>query len=185
MRVIAGEFRGRRLLAPEGQDVRPTSDRVREAIFSMLGEAVEGASCLDLFAGTGALGIEALSRGATSCVFSDASRRSIALLHNNLKSLQVADRADVLSADYRQALRKLRDKDAQVGIAFVDPPYAAGYYRPVMQMLADYGIILIGGLVVVESDARRRADIDVDGFSIIREKTYGKVAVDIYEWVGV
>ncbi len=121
MRVIAGSAKGRRLGGvPPG--VRPLSDRAREGLFSSLGERVVGARCLDLFAGTGAIGIEALSRGATSCVFVDRSRRAAAAIRANLARAGFADRAEVVTSDVGEYLRAGPDEE-QVELVFLDPPY--------------------------------------------------------------
>lgn len=128
MRVVAGVAGGRRLQAPAGRKVRPTSERVREALFNSLGslDVVVGAGVIDLFAGTGALGIEALSRGAASATFVDADARAVAAIKENLRATGLADRARVVQAD---VLRYLADRQGQADpgtfdIAFADPPYA-------------------------------------------------------------
>ncbi|MDR3224711.1 MAG: 16S rRNA (guanine(966)-N(2))-methyltransferase RsmD [Clostridiales Family XIII bacterium] len=173
MRVIAGEYKGRKLIAPPGSDVRPTSDKVKEAVFSMLAERVIGASCLDIFAGTGALGIEALSRGARDCVFCEVSPAAYSALTENLR---FASNAQRYKTDFRLLLKRTRSKK---DIAFVDPPYKAGYYEEVMKMLLDYDIISEGGIVVLERHAGDPQEYR--GFLPTRIKRYGKTQVEFYE----
>ncbi|MDR0596327.1 MAG: 16S rRNA (guanine(966)-N(2))-methyltransferase RsmD [Clostridiales Family XIII bacterium] len=175
MRVITGEYKGRKLVCPSGDEVRPTSDKVKEAIFSMIAERVVGASCLDLFAGTGALGIEALSRGAKGCLFCESSPAAYAALTENLR---FAERARSYKTDFRALLRRLRSGE-KADIVFVDPPYQAGYYSEVMKMLLDYDIINTGGLAVLERHAGEPQDYT--GFLPLRIRKYGKTQVEIYE----
>ena len=125
MRIIAGEWRGRRLLAPAGSAVRPTTDRIRESWFSILGDTVRGASVLDLFAGSGALGLEALSRGATSAVFVERSRKTIRILEQNLEALEVGHRARIVAGDALAFVRRLGPGDFDLCLA--DPPYDRGF----------------------------------------------------------
>jgi 16S rRNA (guanine966-N2)-methyltransferase len=123
MRVIAGKYGGRRLRAPKGRTTRPTSDRVKEALFSMLGD-VEGATVLDLFAGTGALAIEALSRGAARAVFVERDARAVEALKANLKELGVGpEQAEVRRGEAERALRNAREREETYDLVFVDPPY--------------------------------------------------------------
>jgi 16S rRNA (guanine(966)-N(2))-methyltransferase RsmD len=184
MRVIAGIYKGRNIVTPQGRDVRPTSDKVKGAVFSMLeclvapgaGEgALAGLRCLDLFAGTGALGLEALSRGAASCTFVDVSPAAAAALEENTRFVRGGSSARILRSDWRLALRRMK-KD--IDIVFVDPPYGAGYYDEVMKMLHEYDIIVGDGFVVVESQDTAGA---YEGFALLREKRYGKTRIGIYE----
>lgn len=125
MRVIAGSAKGMRLgRVPAG--TRPVSDRAREGLFASLGAEVDGARCLDLFAGTGAVGIEALSRGARTCTFVDRSKEATAAIRGNLETTKLADRAVVRTADVRAWLRRRRSGDASVQLVFCDPPYDLG-----------------------------------------------------------
>ena len=168
MRVVAGLAGGRRLRAPVGRQVRPTSERVREALFNALGslDAVEGAAVLDLFAGTGALGIEALSRGAASAVFVDADARAVAAIKANLRDTGLAERARVVQAD---VLKYLAGGPAPVDVAFADPPYAFdGWPR----LLA----VLPARLVAIE--ARSHVDLP-DGWHPLRSKRYGDTVVTL------
>jgi 16S rRNA (guanine(966)-N(2))-methyltransferase RsmD len=168
---------------------------VKEAIFNMLGASVVDASVVDLFAGTGGLGIEALSEGANVCWFCDNSGESVALLRRNLSLLGVGTEGRVIHADFRRALREIATRaggtevkssvaplPGVVDLIFVDPPYERGYYDEVMQILATYDMMSPGGLVVMERAADPRAEERVfPGFRRLKSKRYGHTTVDIYE----
>lgn len=165
MRVVAGTCRGRTLVAPDGFETRPTSDRVREAVFNALGSlgAVEGARVVDLFAGSGALGIEALSRGAVHCTFVDRNRAARDVIHQNLRSLGLVGRAEVVADDVLLFLRNAATFD----LAVADPPYR----------FDDWGALLLGidaGTAVIESN--RLIEMP-PGWSTVREKRYGGTVV--------
>jgi 16S rRNA (guanine966-N2)-methyltransferase len=169
MRVVAGLAGGRRLQAPAGRQVRPTSERVREALFNALGsmDAIAGATVLDLFAGTGALGIEALSRGATSAIFVDADARAIAAVKANLQATGLADRARVVQAD---AMRFLTERPpSKADVAFADPPYAFDGWARLLEVLP-------AALVAIE--ARSHVDLP-PGWRPLRSKRYGDTVVTL------
>jgi 16S rRNA (guanine966-N2)-methyltransferase len=180
MRVIAGRFGGRRLSAPRGAGTRPTADRVREALFSMLGP-LEGLSVLDLFAGTGALGIEALSRGAASAVFVERDRLALTALHANLAALGLDPAADasaeVRSQDAFAALASAAGSGERYDLIFLDPPYAQAlaWGPKLAQALPE--VLAAEGLVVVESD--RRAPLSV-GLPVRRQRRYGDTSITIH-----
>ena len=180
MRVVAGRFGGRRLSAPPGPGTRPTSDRVREALFSILhaGGAIGGARVLDLYAGSGALGIEALSRGATSAVFVERDGRATAALRANLDLLGLTSQeADVRRADVLGALREARTRAETYDLALCDPPYrlAAGLGASLSEALAP--VLAPHARVVCESDRRAPLDLDLD---LIDERRYGDTLIRIY-----
>lgn len=176
MRVVAGTLRGRRFDAPSGTATRPTSDRVREALFSILGAAVEDARVLDLFAGSGALGIEALSRGARSAVFVERDKRVVGVLRANLAALGLD--AEVRPVDAVRALRDAAARGETYDLAFLDPPYrhAAEWGAGLGQGLE--GLVVPGGRVVTESD--RRAPLDLP-LPLVTERRYGDTLIRIHE----
>ena len=178
MRVIAGDFKGRKLVSPKGTDVRPTSDRVKEAIFSMVQPALPGATCLDLFAGTGALGIEALSRGARRVYFCDNADMSLAAVRQNLDACRVeGPRAAVMKADWRASVKNIEEK---CNIVFIDAPYhMCEHYSEILKTLAVQGLLTTGALVALERDAGMGGYLMPAGFERIREKRYGGVGVDL------
>jgi 16S rRNA (guanine966-N2)-methyltransferase len=175
MRVVAGSLGGRRLVAPRGGGTRPTSDRVREALFSILGD-VTGDAVLDLFAGSGALGIEALSRGAASATLVDTAAASIAAVRENLRALELPA-AEVFRADARAFLRDARRAGRQYDLVFLDPPYrdAAGLAADLSHNLAS--VLAPRARIVVESD--RRAPLDL-AFPLQSERRYGDTLIRIH-----
>jgi len=177
MRVIAGRLGGRRLKAPTGRATRPTSDRVREALFAMLGE-LQGASVLDLFAGTGALGIEALSRGAERAVFVERDARAVGVLAENLDSLGISSQAaEVRRADALAALQSARERKETYDLVFIDPPY-----RQALEWGTELSAILPsllrpGARIVVESDRRAPLELEVP---VERQRRYGDTSITIH-----
>lgn len=175
MRIITGTARGRKLTAPEGRDVRPTPERVKEGIFSALQFDIEGRRVLDLFAGSGQLGLEALSRGAESCTFVDASESSLNLVRKNLESTYLSEKAKVVRSDYAAFTAACRDT---FDIAFLDPPYSAGLLMPavkaVLPLMSDYGVI------ICEHPPEVKLDEEIGGFKITKAYRYGKVLVTLY-----
>ena len=149
MRVVAGRLGGRRLEAPKGRDTRPTSDRVREALFSILGPRVEGAHALDLFAGSGALGIEALSRGAASATFVDSDARATAVLRRNLQSFGLAEHVE-----RRDALSYLERATATFDLVFLDPPYSSAARLGASLSERLPAVLAPHSVIVTESDKR-------------------------------
>jgi 16S rRNA (guanine966-N2)-methyltransferase len=165
VRVVAGDLRGRRIEAPTTEATRPTTDKVREAVFNSLRsmDVVEGARVLDLFAGTGAMGIEALSRGAAHCVFVESDRAALAVLRTNLQQLGVADKSTVISGD---AVMQASQQQG-IDLLIADPPYG---YKDWARLLAG----VTAGLVVLESD---REVGDIEGWNTVRAKKYGRTHV--------
>jgi 16S rRNA (guanine966-N2)-methyltransferase len=179
MRIVAGEYGGRRLTAPKGTSTRPTADRVREALFSSLGDSVAGARVLDLFAGSGALGLEALSRGAVHATFVDSDARAIAAVRANLSALAIgAERAEAHRRGHAAFLRTARGAGRQYDLVLLDPPYrlAAGLGRELTQELAD--LLATGARVVAESD--RRAPLALQ-LPLTTERRYGDTLIRIHE----
>ena len=175
MRVITGSARGRRLAAPVGMDVRPTSDKVKEAVFSAVQFDLAGSEILDLFAGSGQLGIEALSRGARSCVFVDSSRISVETAKENITAAGFRNEAVVMNSDSEQYLRMCRQS---FDIAFVDPPYKKGLIEKVMPLLC--GHMSDRGIVVCEHE--KGLELPESFGSLVKRKTYryGKTEVTLY-----
>ncbi len=167
MRIIAGKHRGRVLAAFAGRDVRPTSDRVKESLFSMLAYRLPAARVLDLFCGSGALGLESLSRGAREAVFNDCSRDSIAILRKNLALLK--ENGTVYNYDYANCLRCVEGK---FDVVFVDPPYAEDYLPNVLALVKERELLNEGGLLVYESE--QKCDRSFDGFERVDERCYGR-----------
>lgn len=176
MRIITGTARGRRLITPEGLDVRPTPEKVKEALFSALQFDIEGRRVLDLFAGSGQLGIEALSRGAKGATFVDLSPVSIRTVEKNLSTAGLKDNACVIKTDYATFCASSRDI---FDIAFLDPPYDEGMLLPaikaVLPLMSDYGTVICEHPPYVELPQ------EIGGFSVSRTYRYGKIHVTVYK----
>lgn len=153
MRVIAGKFRSRRLAAPPGAETRPTSDRLRETLFNVVAAATPGSAWLDLFAGTGAIGIEALSRGARSVCFVESSKKAARTLRANLESLGIDSGFELIERDVSTALRQLNARPTVFDFCYLDPPYRRmGDYEQTLSFLAESNLIAPTGLVIAEHD---------------------------------
>lgn len=180
MRIIAGTAKGTRLRAPKGLEVRPTLDRVREALFSILGPRLEGARFLDLFAGTGANGIEALSRGAAACVFVDNEPRALEAIRANLERARVAQRADVRHLTLPAGLMALAGNAGPFDIVFADPPYDYREHAALMDFLWKSSLLAPEGLIVVEHPVRRPVDATAAAYKWKRTALYGDTALSFY-----
>lgn len=177
MRVVAGRVKGHRLVAPRGMDTRPTSDKVREAIFGMLGDEVEDRAVLDLFAGTGALGIEALSRGASSAVFVERRPPACQIIRTNLKHTRLEEEARLLCMPVERALTIL---DEQFGLVLLDPPYAYPQLPAILGMLGGALVIANDTIVVFEHSPRFAIQDRYGRLVLRRQRTYGDTAVAIF-----
>lgn len=175
MRVITGTARGMKLRTLEGTDVRPTTDQVKESIFSIIQFEVENARVLDLFAGCGQLGIEALSRGAHSVTFVDNSRASVNIVKENLEHTKLSKNTIVKNEDSIGFLQMTRDT---FDIAFLDPPYGKGLIEKALPLLVLK--MAQGGVIVCETAAEESLPEEVGDFSIYREYKYGKIKLTIY-----
>lgn len=172
MRIITGMARGARLKAPKGLRTRPTADRVKESLFSILGDRVRGARVLDLFAGTGSLGLEALSRGASSAVFVD--RATIALVRENAVHTHLFARAQFFSQDVFLALSRLKAVGETFDLVFCDPPYEAGLWQRVLLALDTSSLLSPAVQVVVECDAAEGEEPFLSSLSLRRTVRYGR-----------
>lgn len=180
MRIIGGRFRGRRLATVAGP-VRPTADRVREAIFNILGDRVRDAAVLDLYAGTGALGLEALSRGAATVVFVEQHRRVLQLLQRNLALLGLTSQARILAGRVLGILPRLARSGCRFNLVFLDPPYGHGLAAATLKTLASLDLVQPGGLVVVE---HHRAEELAPAYAALHRsdcRTYGTTCVSFYQ----
>ena len=182
MRITGGRFGGRALKVPKTDAVRPTQDRVREALFNILAPEMPGAAFLDLFAGSGAVGLEALSRGAASVTFVEANRRHLAVLKENLAALLPSPPPPValVAADCYRYLSSYAGPGFT--IAFADPPYALGEargYASVLAALAERGVVRPDGLFVAEMTAVQRAE-ETPGWELLRDRTYGRTRLCVW-----
>ena len=177
MRIITGEYKGRKLETPRGDDIRPTTDKVKEAIFNLLMHDVYDAVCVDLFTGTGNLGLEALSRGARRCYFCDNARDSLNLAKTNIKKCQASEKAIVLAGDYSKCLSRIRE---QADIFFLDPPYQAGLYENCLERIDTLDLLSQKGIIIAEHGARDQMPERAGNLRKVRERRYGKIMISIY-----
>ncbi|MCL2350907.1 MAG: 16S rRNA (guanine(966)-N(2))-methyltransferase RsmD [Firmicutes bacterium] len=171
MRVIAGEARGRRLLSPAGLEVRPTADRFRETLFDIIGPDIIGRAFLDLFAGSGAVGIEALSRGAEFAAFADNSPAAAKVIEKNIALVKYQSKSLVLEADCLEALRVLAEGGRSFDFIFMDPPYHKNLCPACLKRVWDLGLLREDGLIVVEKAPDEELP-DAEGFVKARVKGY-------------
>ena len=175
MRIITGKAKGCRLETLSGLDTRPTVERVKEGIFSAISFEIEGRRVLDLFAGSGQMGLEALSRGAASCVFVDRSRDAVQVIRRNMATARLAENAVVLCSEAEAYLQHCRER---FGLVFLDPPYDAELLVPCLERLSD--LVEKGGAVLCESDRQTELPETVGNLCLERSYRYGRVAVRLY-----
>jgi 16S rRNA (guanine(966)-N(2))-methyltransferase RsmD len=182
MRIVAGTAKGRALTAPKptSRHIRPTADRVRETLFNILGQWLEGESVLDLYAGTGALGLEALSRGAGRAVLVDQDKEALALCRQNTDHLGFADKVEILALPVARAVDTLGKKGAKFEIIFADPPYAAKVVEAVLEQVGRAGLLAPGGTLIVEHDKREEAPESHEGFSRVDQRRFGDTVASFF-----
>ena len=177
MRVITGTARGIQLKTPDGMTTRPTTDRVKEAMFSIIHFEIPGARVLDLFGGTGQLGIEALSRGAQSAVFVDAGEPACRLIRENLKRTKLEGQGRVVRSDYQDYLRRSRD---QFDIILLDPPYAEVFLENALKCITEIDILRQGGIIVTERPLGKELPWEFPGYERSKDYKYGKTLLTVY-----
>ena len=177
MRVITGKARGVQLKTPDGMLTRPTADRVKEALFSIINFDLPGAAVLDLFGGTGQLGIEALSRGAKSAVFVDQREDACKIIRENLRRTKLESQARVIRSDYLDYLRRSREK---FDIILLDPPYAEVFLENALKCITEIDILQSGGIIVAERPVEKELPFEFEGFSRSKDYKYGKTLLTIY-----
>ncbi len=177
MRVISGKAKGTVLKSPDGMATRPTTDRAKESMFSIIQFDIPGASVLDLFGGTGQLGIEALSRGAKRAVFVDEREDACKLIRENIKRTHMTEYAGVIRSDYVNYLRICREK---FDIIFLDPPYVEVFLENSLKIISEIDILQTGGIIVTERPFEKSLAVELSGFERSRDYKYGKTFVTIY-----
>lgn len=177
MRIVAGDFKGRRLETPDNYDIRPTSEKVKEALFSIISGNLYDAVCCDLFAGTGNLGLEALSRGASKCYFGDNSRVSIELVRRNVEHCRAEEWSQVIFGDYEKVLTKIHEP---VDIFFLDPPYKKGLYEDCFRLISEMNLLAEEGIIVAEHASEDEFPEEIEGFIKLKERRYGSMTITIY-----
>ena len=180
MRIIGGEFRSRKIERPSFDVARPTKDRVREAVFSIIAARLEGARILDVFAGSGAYGLEALSRGAKSCIFVEKHVECTGIISSNIKKLGVVEKTKIRKRDVFECLEDLGRKGEKFDIIFSDPPYGLDITKNILIMIERYDILSDFGLLVAEHDSKEEIPEGVGTVSIYKQKTYGISSISVF-----
>ncbi len=181
MRVIGGKYKGKRLTAPKGDKIRPTSDRVKESIFNIIADKIEAATVIDAFAGSGSLGIEALSRGASKAYFIDKDFNAIQLLEKNLAGIDGEHK--IVRASAFTAFSALAGKDVKADLIFLDPPYHNGFYANAIKDIAKSNLLAENGLVVMEKPTKDCNDYSFGRLRLARQKAYGDTTICFYSYV--
>ena len=177
MRIISGSRRGHKLFEFEGQDIRPTTDRVKESIFNLIQSYVINADVLDMFAGSGALSFEAVSRGANSAVLVDCDKNSVAVINKNIRALGFENVCKVLNMSCFDYVSTTANK---FDIIFLDPPYNKGFIEPALSAISDRSLLAEDGIIVLESDDTDFKS-EVAGLEVIKQKRYGRTFITIYK----
>jgi 16S rRNA (guanine966-N2)-methyltransferase len=180
MRVIAGEAKGRRLKAPKGRELRPTGDRVKEALFNILPHDLSGRKVLDLFAGTGNLSIEALSRGAEEAVLVDISRDAVQVIEENVRGLGLTERARVLTAPVFKSVRMLSRGEERFDLIFLDPPYDKELVGETLKAIAAEGLLAESGVVVAEHSVREKVQERYGALALSDQRRYGDTMLSFF-----
>lgn len=177
MRVITGRARGVRLKTPEGLNTRPTTDRVKEGLFSVIQFEIEGRTVLDLFAGTGQLGIEALSRGASHAVFVDQGLKAVQLVKENVKRAGMEKCSRVMQSDYASFLKSTKET---FDIIFLDPPYAEKFLENALNIISEIDILRDGGIIICEKTVEKPLNLEYPGLIFRKEYRYGKTSLVLF-----
>jgi 16S rRNA (guanine966-N2)-methyltransferase len=182
VRVVSGSAKGRPLKSVPGTGTRPTTDKVKEAVFSMIGPYFEGGTALDLFAGTGGLGIEALSRGMEHAIFIDMEPKSIETIHANLRATRLTSQAEVYRNEAERALKVLAKREILVDVVFLDPPYRLKNADELLQQMHERSLLQDQATIVIEHDSKYEYPDNFSHFICIRKALYGESAITIYEY---
>ena len=181
LRVISGKARGLKLDTPKNQDVRPTTDRVKESLFNMINSYIMDSNILDLFAGTGSLGIECLSRGAKNCVFVDKSKDSINIVRSNVKKARVENESTILNVDFKDAVKRLSTQNQKFDVIFMDPPYYENMFIECLKSIDEFNLLDEDGIIVVEHDTKDLFEDSIGRLNKSREKKYGNTTLTFYK----
>ena len=180
MRVISGKAGGLRLNSLKGLATRPTADRIKESLFNIINPFISNAEVLDLFAGTGALGIEALSRGAKAATFIDKCRDSIALIKSNLEHTGLSQISEVYLLDYETAIKKLSGLGKRYNIVFIDPPYSKGMELKAVELLLQCGLAATDCMLIIETEQKLSLPEKLFGATRVDKREYGRTAISFY-----
>jgi len=177
LRIISGKLKGRRLNTPRDNQIRPTTDKVKESIFNMLMPYIEDAVVIDLFSGTGNLGLEAISRGAKHCYFGDKARESLLLTKGNIQYCEVENQSTLISGEFERVLERIHQK---TDVIFLDPPYKAGLLENCLKKIEESEILSEDGVIVIEHGKQEILEDQIGIFTKIKEKRYGTILVSLF-----
>jgi len=181
MRVISGTAKGHKLKSLDGMATRPTADKIKESLFNILLPIISDTYVLDLFAGTGSIGIEALSRGAEFAVFIDKNPSAVKIIRENLIHTKLQDKSKIYNADYKKYINNIYDGERAFDIIFIDPPYNKGLIIPAMQLIGEKKLLSPDGLIVVEHGKEENIPEQIGDFKAIRKQDYGRTIITFYK----
>ena len=185
MRIITGKARGLKLTVPKNMDVRPTADRVKESLFNIIGTKIIGARVLDMFAGTGNLGLESWSRGAAAVTFVDESRESLRLVQSNIIKCRAEADVQVLKGSAVNIIENLHHQGLKFDFVFCDPPYNKGWVQKVLQKTAHFQVLKDGGYLIIEHSRHDEIGVLAGCFELVRQETYGETLLSFIRFAKV
>lgn len=179
MRIISGQNRGTKLNTLEGENTRPTLDRVKEPLFNIINFKLEDAVVLDLFSGSGALGLESLSRGASKAIFCDNAFKAIDVINKNIEKTRNKDKSIVIKKSYEKALEEIKSRNILLDVIFIDPPYESNFYYKSLELIKELELLNENGIIILETDDKERIlkNIDDEYFEINDVRKYGRVTL--------
>lgn len=181
LRIIGGKYRGRKIKQPSSCLARPTKDRIREAVFNMIASKIPGTVSLDLFSGSGAFGLEAISRGSERCVFSENNEECISIIKNNITSLGVESKVEIMEQDSFRSVELLAEEKRKFDLVFSDPPYNRGMARKTLNIIYHYDILNVSGLLIIEHHCLEELSREEFGANLYKQKTYGDISISIFQ----
>ena len=178
MRIISGKYKGRKIDGYTIDGTRPTMDRVKESVLGMIQTRLENSVCLDLFTGSGSVGLELLSNGAKKCYFVDNNYKVIETLNKNIKSLKITDDYEIIKGSYEAVLKNFNNRNIKFDIIFLDPPYKLDYIVPTIKLISEYNLINEDVLIICEYE---NEEINIDNYELIKTRKYGSKKIKIYK----
>lgn len=184
MRVVSGRFKGKSLKAVPGRSTRPTTDKVKEALFNMIGPYFDGGVCLDLFAGSGGLGIEALSRGVDKVIFVDKDAKAIQTIHTNVEICKCENAVEIYRTEYKRALKAIVKRELVFDYIFLDPPYYKEILEEIIEFIDEHQLLQREGAIICEHDADFSLPKQINRLTQIKHETYGNISISIFQYTG-